>query len=148
MRAAVDEFYIARIQSGQKGTFEFSGGDFELAIEKIYPQVVAGRFEIDLTFNDSLPENIRRGQTFHIRLELGESSQATLLAAGGYLQASGGKWVYVLDPSGGTARKRDVVLGRRNPKYCEVLSGLEPGERVITSSYEIFGDADQLVLQN
>lgn len=148
VRAAVDEFYIARIQSGQKGTFEFSGGDFELAIEKIYPQVVAGRFEIDLTFNDSLPENIRRGQTFHIRLELGESSQATLIAAGGYLQASGGKWVYVLDPSGGTARKRDVVLGRRNPKYCEVLSGLDPGERVITSSYEIFGDADQLLLQN
>jgi HlyD family secretion protein len=148
VRAAIDEYYIARIRAGQRGTFEFASSDYDLTIDKVYPQVVSGRFEIDLLFSGAEPEDIRRGQTFHIRLELGESSKATLLAAGGYLQASGGRWVYVLDESGGSAQKRDVVLGRRNPKFCEVLSGLEPGERVITSSYDIFNEADRLVLQN
>jgi HlyD family secretion protein len=147
IRAAIDEYSITRIQKGQKGTFDYSGDDHELTIEKIYPQVVGGRFEIDLSFGGSPPEDIRRGQTFHIRLELGESSDATLLAAGGYLQASGGRWVYVVDKSGDTATKRDITIGRRNPLFCEVLSGLEPGEKVVTSSYETFGEAAQLVLQ-
>jgi HlyD family secretion protein len=148
VRAAIDEFYISRIQRGQTGTFEFSNGTYELGIDKVYPQVVNGRFEIDLLFTGAEPENIRRGQTCHIRLELGELSDATLLPAGGYLQASGGRWVYVIDKSGESAQKREIVLGRRNPKYCEVLSGLVPGDKVITSSYEIFNNADQLVLQN
>lgn len=148
VRAAIDEYYITRISPGQTGTFEFAGQVFQLVIAKVYPQVVSGRFEIDLVFSGAEPEEIRRGQTFHIRLELGEPSEATLVAVGGYLQASGGNWVYVVDESGDTARKREIVLGRRNPQYCEVLSGLEPGEEVITSSYESFNDADQLVLQH
>jgi HlyD family secretion protein len=147
VRTAIDEYYITRISSGQTGTFEFTEQVYRLTIDKVYPQVVSGRFEIDLVFSGVEPEEIRRGQTFHIRLELGEPAEATLVAVGGYLQASGGKWVYVVDESGDAAKKREIVLGRRNPQYCEVLSGLAPGEEVITSSYENFNNVDRLVLQ-
>lgn len=147
VRVSIDEHYIARISAGQKGSFVFSGETYKLSIDKVYPEVLSGRFEVDMVFDGEEPEGIRRGQTLRIRLELGDLSEATLLATGGFYQKTGGRWVYVLDESGNNARKRQIHLGRENTMFYEVLDGLEPGEKVITSSYDNFGDVDQLIMK-
>ena len=147
IRVRVDEYYLARIDIGQKGEFSFAGETYQMAIDKIYPEVLNGRFEVDMLFEGEEPDGIRRGQTVHIRLELGDLSEAILLAKGGFYQKTGGQWVYVIDPSGDFAVKRDIRIGRMNPEVFEVLEGLEPGERVITSSYESYGDIDKLILK-
>jgi len=147
VRAAIDEHYIARLDIDLKGEFDLAGQTYHLAVTKIYPEVIDGRFEVDLEFTADPPADIRRGQTVHIRLELGDLTEAVLLARGGFFQNSGGNWAYVLNESGETAVKRDIRLGQQNPRVFEVLEGLEPGERVITSSYDNFGNADKLVMQ-
>lgn len=147
VRVPIDEHYIARISNGQAGTFNFARDTFSLTVSKIYPEVVEGRFAVDMHFIHEEPEEIRRGQTLRIRLELGELSEAVLLATGGFYQYTGGRWAYVLDGSGTGARRREIHLGRQNTEYYEVLEGLEPGEQVIVSPYETFGDADRLVLK-
>lgn len=147
VRAAIDEFYIARINIGQEGEFDLAGNTFRLVIKKVYPEVRDGRFEVDMEFTGKPPQGIRRGQTLQIRLELGDLSEATLLARGGFYQRTGGQWVYVLDPSGENATKRSIKLGRQNPQVFEVIEGLQPGEQVITSSYDNFGDIDKLILK-
>jgi len=147
VRVDVDEYYIARIEIGKKGAFDFAGKSYDLAIKKIYPEVVNGRFGVDMYFEGEVPQGIRRGQTLHIRLALGDLSEATLLARGGFYQKTGGQWVYVLDSSGKVAHKEAIKLGRQNPQYFEVLDGLRPGDKVITSSYETFGENDKLVLK-
>jgi HlyD family secretion protein len=146
LRAAIDEYYITRVEPGLRGTLTFAETTYPLEVLKVYPQVVQGRFEVDLGFDGEEPGGIRRGQTFRLRLELGDPSEAILLPNAGFYQFTGGRWVYLLDESGNEAGKREIVLGRRNANHCEVLSGLEPGDRVVTSSYEFFGDADRLVL--
>jgi HlyD family secretion protein len=144
----VDEHYIARINIGQQGEFTFDEKSYQLSIAKIYPEVIDGRFEIDMAFNGYQPEGIRRGQTLHIRLELGNLSTAILLPQGGFYQKTGGQWIYLLDDSGEFAIKRKINLGRQNPEVYEVLAGLKVGEKVITSSYDNFGDnIDKLVLK-
>jgi len=147
VRAAIDEFYITRIQKDQRGEFDLSGATYGLVIDKVYPEVREGRFEIDLEFVGDPPGNVRRGQTLQIRLELGDLEEALLLARGGFYQKTGGNWVYVLDAEGKRAVRRPIRIGRQNPRFFEVLEGLEPGERVITSSYDNFGDMDMLVLK-
>jgi len=147
VRAAIDEHYIARVEKGRTGEFDFAGKSYELVVKTIYPEVREGRFEVDLEFVDQEPEGIRRGQTLHIRLELGDISEAILLARGGFYQTTGGNWAYVVDESGSVATKRKIRLGRQNPQVYEVLEGLEPGEKVITSSYENFGNMERLVLK-
>jgi HlyD family secretion protein len=147
VRVPIDEFYISRISTGLEGTFSFSGRKYTVAITKIYPEVVEGRFEVDMGFMGEEPAGIRRGQTLRIKLELGELSEAVLLENGGFYQTTGGRWVYVLDELERKASKREVYLGRQNIEYFEVLGGLEPGERVIVSSYDTFGEADHLVLK-
>ena len=147
VRAAIDEFYIARINVGQAGEFDLSGTTYGLKITKVYPEVKDGRFEVDLEFAGKPPQGIRRGQTLQVRLELGDLSEALLLPRGGFYQKTGGQWVYVVDKSGDFAVKRNVKLGRQNPQVFEVLEGLEPGENVITSTYDNFGDIDKLVLK-
>ncbi|HEY5615109.1 MAG TPA: HlyD family efflux transporter periplasmic adaptor subunit [Bacteroidota bacterium] len=146
VRAAIDEFYIARINIGQTGEFDLGGQTYRLEINKVFPEVREGRFEVDMLFTGKTPPGVRRGQTLQIRLELGDLSEATLLARGGFYQRTGGQWVYVVDPSGDFAVKRTIKLGRQNPQMFEVLEGIEPGEQVITSSYETFGDIDKLIL--
>ncbi|HSG29051.1 MAG TPA: HlyD family efflux transporter periplasmic adaptor subunit [Candidatus Krumholzibacterium sp.] len=148
VRVSIDEHYIARVSTGQKGSFAFSGETYKLSIDKVYPEVLNGRFEVDMLFEGEEPEDIRRGQTLRIRLELGDLSEATLLATGGFYQKTGGRWVYVLDESGNSARKRQIQLGRENTMFYEVLDGLGEGERVITSSYDNFGDVDVLILKD
>lgn len=145
MRSEIDEHYISRIFAGLKGTFEFNGKSHEIEIIKVYPEVNNGRFAVDLTFTGKSPEGIRRGQSSPVRIELGKSEKAILLPVGGFFSDTGGNWVYVVDKSGKKAVKRNISLGRKNPEYYEVLSGLQAGERVITSGYENFGEKEVLV---
>ncbi len=147
VRADIDEFYISRINIGQTGEFDLNDTTYKLIIKKVYPEVANGRFQVDLLFVGTAPKGIRRGQTLQIRLELGDLSEALLLPRGGFYQKTGGQWVYVLDASGDLAVKRAIKLGRQNPQMFEVLEGLAPGDRVITSSYDNFGDIDKLVLK-
>lgn len=146
VRARTDEFYISRIVVGQQGTLRFAGREYRLSIQKIYPQVTNGEFEFDLLFDSETPPDIRRGQSFTIRLELSEEDQGVLLARGGFYNQTGGNWVYVYQPDKGTAFKREIRIGRQNPNYYEVLSGLQPGDIVVVSSYENFGDKEELIL--
>lgn len=144
MRAGVDEHYISRIFVGLKATMEFSNQNYELVISKVYPEVKAGRFEVDMTFAAKTPDGIRRGQSASIRMELGKSAKAILIPVGGFFSETGGNWVYVMDATGKKAVKRNITLGRRNPEYFEVLDGVKPGEKVITSSYENYGKNEVL----
>ena len=146
MRVEIDEHYLSRIFPGLEGSFEFNGKTHQLSVSKVYPEVRSGRFEVDMTFT-TVPEGIRRGQSAPVRLQLGKPADATLLATGGFFSDTGGNWVYVLNADGSKATKRNISLGRKNPQFFEVLSGLEAGEQVITSSYENFGDKDVLNLQ-
>ena len=148
VRAAIDEHYIGRVGRGQRGQFDNDDESYSLVIRRVYPEVREGRFQVDLVFEGEAPEGIRRGQTLHIRLELGDLDEAVQVARGGFYQATGGHWAYVLDAAGDRATRRSIALGRQNPRVYEVLEGLEPGEQVITSSYETFGeDMDVLVLR-
>jgi len=147
VRVDIDEHYIARIEIGKSGNFEFAGNSYNLEIRKIYPEVLNGRFGVDMYFTDEVPQGIRRGQTLHIRLALGDLSEAILLSRGGFYQKTGGQWVYLVDKSGEYAVKQPIRLGRQNPQHFEVLEGLQPGQMVITSSYETFGENDKLVLK-
>lgn len=146
-RAEIDEFYIDRIQKGKPGQFELSGGTYHMLVSRVYPEVKEGKFSVDLEFPGRQAPGIRRGQTLHIRLELSDVSEALLLPRGGFFQKTGGNWVFVLEKDGKTAVKRDIRLGRQNPDVFEVLAGLRVGERVITSSYDNFGDNERLVLE-
>ncbi|PSL28754.1 HlyD family secretion protein [Dyadobacter jiangsuensis] len=144
MRVSVDEHYLSRIFVGLTGSMEFNGKDYGLKIIKIYPEILSGRFEVDMKFDNGAPEMVKRGQSAPIRLQLGQPSQATLLPVGGFFSETGGNWVYVVAEGGKRAAKRKITLGRKNPEYFEVLEGLQPGEKVITSSYENFGDNEVL----
>lgn len=145
-RVRIDELYLPRIDTGQIGTFQFDNGTYTLKITKIYPNITEGRFEVDMEFVSDQPEGIKRGQSLRIRLELSKSQEALLLSMGGFYQDTGGNWVYVLQDNGNKAVKRDIRLGRKNNENFEVLEGLKPGEKVITSSYEHFGDNEVLLL--
>ncbi len=144
MRVSVDEHYLSRIFVGLSGSMEFNAKDYGLKIIKIYPEILSGRFEVDMKFDNGAPELVKRGQSAPIRLQLGQPSQATLLPVGGFFSETGGNWVYVVGDGGKRAAKRKITLGRKNPEYFEVLEGLQPGEKVITSSYENFGDNEVL----
>ena len=146
LRVNIDEYYISRVSIGQTGTFTFAGDQYKLAVKKVYPEVLNGRFEVDMEFVGEEPEGIRRGQSQHIRLELGDPSEALLLARGGFFQKTGGQWVYLLEESENVAVKQPIRLGRQNTDVFEVLEGLKPGDKVITSSYDTFGNIDKLVI--
>lgn len=147
VRVAIDEYHLSRIVQGLNGSFTFDGQTHELEITKIYPVINNGQFEVDMEFVNNAPNNLRRGQTVRIRLELGESASALQIPRGGFYQTTGGNWVFVVNEQEGRAYKRDIQLGRQNPEYFEVQFGLEPGEKVITSSYDTFGDNEVLVLE-
>lgn len=146
VRAAIDEHYIARVNVGQRGEFTFSGKTYQLEVKNVYPQVTNGRFEVDMHFIGKQPKEIRRGQTLHIRLNLSDQKEAVILAKGGFYQSTGGQWVFVVDESGAYAIKRNIKLGQQNAQVFEVIEGLQAGEKVITSSYDNYGDVDKLML--
>ena len=144
--AFVDEFYLTRVASGQTADFSLRGQVYAVVLSKVYPEVQDGQFEVDLAFEGKAPEDIRRGQTLQIRLELGEARPALMLPRGGFFQDTGGNWAFVLHPDGTYAEKREIRLGRRNPESLEVLSGLKSGDRVITSSYGAFANVERIDL--
>lgn len=147
LRLDIDEHYISRINKTIKGECLFSGKQYAGKVKKIYTEVDKGKFHVDLVFTNKVPKDIRIGQTSRIKLELGKPEKSILLPRGAFYQKTGGKWVYVLDKTGTFAIKRSIEIGRYNPRYYEVLSGLEAGDKVITSSYDIFGDSDKIILK-
>ncbi|ELR70095.1 Putative RND efflux membrane fusion protein [Fulvivirga imtechensis AK7] len=147
VRVPIDELYLPRISKGLKATTTFAGKEYQLKITYIYPTITNGRFEVDMEFDGEQPEGIRRGQSLRLRIELGQSSEELLLPVGGFYKDTGGNWVFVVSGEGSKAEKRSIRLGRKNTEHFEVLEGLEPGDRVITSSYDNFGDNEVLVLQ-
>jgi len=142
--AQVDEHYIDRVKKGLSATFERQDRLFNVKVKKIYPDVRDGKFQIDMLFGDSLPNNLRTGQTYHIKLELGQSEKAIIIPCGNFFHTTGGQWIFVLDESGKFATKRNIKIGRKNPLYYEVLEGLNPGEQVIVSGYDMFGDNNRI----
>jgi HlyD family secretion protein len=147
LRAQVDEFYLGRVVVGQVATADVAGRPHRMRISKIYPQVRNGAFEVDLQFIGQEPADLNRGQTVQIKLTLGDPTPALLIPAGAFYNETGGNWVFVVTPDGSEAVKRQVRLGRRNQDFIEVLDGLDPGERVITSPYTGFAERDRLSLQ-
>ncbi len=147
INALIDEHYIDRVRRDLHSSFDRGGVDYQLKVKKVYPEVREGQFEIDMIFESDKPDNIRTGQTYHTKLELGQSEKAVLIPKGGFFQSTGGQWVYVLNENGTEAEKRSIRIGKQNPQYYEVLEGLKGGEQVITSSYDLFGDNDRIVFK-
>ncbi len=147
VQAQIDEHYIDRVRQGLAATFSRGGKQYRLQVRKVYPEVREGKFRCDFVFRGERPENIRTGQTYYIDLELGQPEQAVLIPRGTFFQTTGGQWIFVLDKNGGKAYRRNIRIGRQNPLYYEVLEGLEPGERVVTSGYEAFKDNEVLVIK-
>ncbi|WP_066629994.1 efflux RND transporter periplasmic adaptor subunit [Labilibacter marinus] len=145
--AQIDEHYIDRVKRKLQASFERNDTDFGLNIKKVYPEVRNGQFEVDMVFTGERPNNIRTGQTYHIKLELGQPEQSVLIPRGGFFQSTGGQWVYVLNQNGTEAIKRNIKIGKQNPKYYEVIEGLQAGEKVIISSYDLFGENDRIILK-
>lgn len=147
IEAQIDEHYIDRVTPGLEATFERQNEKYSALIRKVYPEVRDGKFKADFRFEGPQPENIRTGQTYYLNLQLGQSAEAVLIPRGSFYQNTGGKWVYVLNADGTRATKRSVRIGRQNPQFYEVLEGLAPGDKVIISSYDSFGDKDELVIK-
>ena len=141
----IDEHYIDRVNPGLSATFERQNETYGATIRKVYPEVRAGKFQADFKFSEEQPANIRTGQTYYLNLQLGQPESAILIPRGAFYQKTGGKWIYVVSPSGDKAVKREIRIGRQNPQYYEVLEGLEPGEKVITSGYDNFGNNEVLI---
>ena len=145
VEAQIDEHYIDRVADGLEATFERQGETYSMLIRKVYPEVRDGKFKADFKFDGVQPDNIRSGQTYYLNLQLGQPEEAVIIPRGTFYQKTGGKWIYVVSKDGSKAVKREIRIGRQNPQYYEVLEGLEPGEKVITSGYDNYGDSDVLV---
>ena len=145
VEAQIDEHYIDRVVDGLEATFERQGETYSTVIRKVYPEVRDGKFKADFKFDGEQPDNIRSGQTYYLNLQLGQPEEAVIIPRGTFYQKTGGKWIYVVNKDGNKAVKREIRIGRQNPQYYEVLEGLDPGERVITSGYDTYGDSDVLV---
>jgi HlyD family secretion protein len=148
LQADVDEFYLGRVQIGQAATADIDGRTYRLRVAKVYPQVRNGQFQVDLVFIGAEPKSMQRGQTVQAKLTIGDSSRAVLVPNGAFFNDTGGNWVFVVDKGGNSATKRQVQLGRRNNEFIEVLGGLNPGDRVITSSYSGLVDKDRLTFDS
>ena len=146
IEAQIDEHYIDRVRTGLEATFDRQGSQFAVELRKVYPEVRSGQFKADFTFDGERPDNIRSGQTYYLNLQLGQPTEAIIIPRGSFYQKTGGAWIYVLSPEGDKAYKRPIRIGRQNPQYYEVLEGLEPGEKVIVSGYDSYGDNDILLL--
>ncbi|MBE0638981.1 MAG: HlyD family efflux transporter periplasmic adaptor subunit [Bacteroidales bacterium] len=147
LRANIDERYISTVNIGQEAEFDFAGETYQLQITKIYTNVSSGSFQVDLDFTGDQPAALKRGQTVQMRLKFSSPREATIVRRGGFFQETGGNWIYVVDASGSFAVKRMIKLGRQNANFYEVLEGIEPGEKVIISSYNAFGGKDKLVFR-
>lgn len=147
VRVDIDEHYISRIYNGQKGTVILNNKPYILVIKKVFTQVNNGRFQVDMHFEGDVPEGIRRGQNLQIRVALSAEKQALLVDKGGFFQKTGGNWIFKVSEGGDIAYKVNIRLGSQNTEYYEVVEGLNPGDRVVTSSYDSFGDVEELILK-
>jgi HlyD family secretion protein len=147
VRVDIDEHYISRIYTGLTGEFTFAGKDYKLKIHKVYTQVTNGKFQVDMVFDGEIPKDIRRGQTLQIRLALSDETIAVLLPKGGFYQQTGGNWIFKVNEEGSAAYRVDIQIGRQNPEYYEVVEGLKPGDKVITSGYDNYETTQELVLK-
>ncbi|MEK6155485.1 efflux RND transporter periplasmic adaptor subunit [Flavobacteriaceae bacterium 3-367] len=147
IEADIDEHYIDRVKRDLTAVLERNDQEYPLRLRKVYPEVRNGKFRVDLVFTDDKPVTIRTGQSYIIKLQLGESNDALLVPKGSFFQSTGGQWIFVVDKAGGQALKRPIRIGKQNSRFYEVLEGLEPGEQVITSNYDSFGDAERIVLK-
>lgn len=147
LRANIDERYISTVNIGQEAEFDFAGSTYQLQITKIYTNVSGGAFQVDLDFVGDQPGALKRGQTVQMRLKFSSPREAVIVRRGGFFQETGGNWIYVVDASGSFATKRSIRLGRQNSNFYEVMEGLDPGEKVIISSYNAFGGKDKLVFR-
>lgn len=145
--AQIDEHYIDKVKIGLTAILERQGQEFELKIRKVFPEVKDGRFAVELVFVGEMPDNMRTGQTYYSRLQLGSPIESLLLPRGSFFQKTGGQWIYVLTPDGKAAEKRTIKIGKQNPKYYELLEGIKSGEKVIVSGYDIFGDNERIVFK-
>lgn len=145
--ARIDEYYIDRIRTGLTGELERENNKYNLHVKKVYPEVREQRFEVDMVFDTDMPDNIRTGQTYYIDLQLGDAQRCYQVSKGGFFQSTGGQWIFVVDETGDFAEKRNVRIGRQNPRYYEILEGLNPGEKVIISGYDVFGDNEKIVFK-
>ena len=148
VRVDIDEHYISRIYNGQRGSFTFNNKEYFLVIRKVYTQVTNGRFQVDMEFESDVPDGIRRGQTLQIRLALSQEKEALLIPKGGFFQQTGGNWIFKVSDNGESAYRVDISLGSQNTEYYEVLSGLKEGDKVITSSYDNYGNIEELILKD
>lgn len=147
IEASIDEHYIDRVKAGLEASFERQDKDFALRVRKVYPEVRDKQFKTDFVFVGERPDNIRTGQTYYINLQLGQPVEAIMIPRGAFYQTTGGQWIFVVTPDGKKAIRRKVSIGRQNPTYYEVISGLDPGEKVITSSYDTYGEVEELILE-
>ena len=147
VQAQMDEHYIDRVRQGLTATFTRGDKQYQLQVRKVYPEVREGKFRCDFIFKGERPENIRTGQTYYIDLELGQPEQAVIIPRGTFFQTTGGQWIFVLSADGSKAYRRPIRVGRQNPQHYEILEGLEPGEKVVTSGYEAFKDNEVLVFR-
>ena len=146
--ADVDEFYLGKVQPGQNATADANGKTYRMKVAKVYPQVRGGQFQVDLVFDGAEPANMQRGQTMQVKLTLGDSSRAVLIPNGAFFNDTGGQWIFVVDRRGNSASRRNIQIGRKNADFIEVLGGLKPGEKVITSSYSGLVDKDHLTFSS
>lgn len=147
LKAEIDERYITRVFIGQAAEIDFIGKTYDLEISKIYTQVANGAFQVDFGFSDETPKDLKRGQTIQVRLKFSGPTNALTINRGGFFQETGGNWIYVIDPSGEFAVKKEIKIGRQNTQNYEVIDGLKQGEIVVVSSYENFGCKDILVFK-
>lgn len=145
--AQIDEHYIDRVRKDLEASLERQGTNFNMKVLKVYPDVKGGQFKTDLCFVGEMPENVRTGQTYHINLQLGQADESVLIPRGAFYQSTGGQWIFVLSPDGSEAYRRTIKIGKQNPQYYQVIEGVEAGEKVITSGYEMYGDNERLILK-
>lgn len=146
VEGSIDEHYIDRVMAGLDATFERAGKHYGMRVRKVYPEVRENKFRVEFVFTGEYPDNIRTGQTYYMNLQLGQPTESVVIPRGSFFSQTGGKWIYVVDKDGKKAYRRNIRLGRQNPKCYEVLEGLEPGERVIVNGYESYGDAKILTI--
>lgn len=144
--AEIDEHYIDKVKTGLTAMLERQGQEYKLKIRKVLPDVRGGRFQVEMVFDGEKPDNMRTGQTYYTRLQLGNPKESLLLPRGSFFQETGGQWIFVVSKDGKFAEKRTIRIGSQNPKHYELLDGLQPGEQVITSGYDMFGENERLVL--
>lgn len=147
VEAMIDEHYIDRVKADLTASFERQDRNYGLRVRKVFPEVRDKQFRTEFVFSGERPDNIRTGQTYYINLQLGQPQQAIMIPRGAFYQTTGGQWIYVVSKDGNKAVRRQITIGRQNPQFYEVTSGLQPGEKVVTSSYDTFGDVQELVLK-